>query len=158
MMKMHARNPFTLLVRQSGECVSRYFCSYKVYDARFSRLEQKELFSLSSSSLILDQQERYLPLIVLKGNVPHVCVCVCMYIHIPASCMHLRMEYKMSCTWYADQLVFNPCSVVSDCSKWNLCLKTYMLFSFFISWQANKLFWDETWILGHFSSFILYVP
>jgi hypothetical protein len=64
---------FTLLVRQSREFVSRYFCSYKVYDARFSRFEQKELFFISLSLLIpLEQQERYLPLIVLTGKVPHI--------------------------------------------------------------------------------------
>jgi hypothetical protein len=41
---------------------------------------QEELFFISSSLLIiLDQQERYLPLIVLKGKVPHVYVCVCIY-------------------------------------------------------------------------------
>jgi hypothetical protein len=141
---MHARNPFTLLVRQSGECVSRYFCSYNVCDARFSRLEQKELFFISSSSLIiLDQQERCLPLIVLKGKVPHVCVCLCVYVciyiyiyihtHIYTSKLHafthgIQNELHVICK----PVVFTLCSVVYDCSKWNLWLKTYMLFSVFI--------------------------
>jgi len=75
---VHKEPQFTLLVRQSCDLVSRYFCSHKVCDARFSRLEEKELFFISLSSfIILDQQERYLPL-----KVPHVCVCVYIYIYM----------------------------------------------------------------------------
>jgi hypothetical protein len=69
----HKKPHFTVLVSQSYEFVSRYFCSYKVYDATVSRFEYKELFFISSSLIYLDQQERYLPLIVSKGKVPHMC-------------------------------------------------------------------------------------
>ena len=92
---------FTLLVRQSREFVSSYFCSCKVYDARFSRLEQKELFFISLTSLIiLDQQEKYRPLIFLKGKVPRVCVCVYIYIHMhQVACIYTwkQNELHMIC-------------------------------------------------------------
>jgi hypothetical protein len=102
---MMKRPQFTLLVSQSHQFISKYFCSCKVYDATVSILEQKELFFISSLLITLDQQERYLWL--FQKAKFHLCV------YIPAYCTHLYMEYKVSCTWYANQLVFTLCSVVS---------------------------------------------
>jgi hypothetical protein len=82
MKRAHKEPQFTLLVGQSHEFVSRYFCSYKVYDTTVSRLEQKELFFISSSLITLNQPERYLPLIVLKGKVSHV------YMYLQIACIY----------------------------------------------------------------------